>query len=80
MGDHFFTPSEVTVAAGGTVAWQIDTGEAPHDVVATGGSFSSISPMARGIAFSFAFTTAGVYDYVCTFHIAEGMTGKVIVK
>lgn len=80
MGDNFFTPSEVTVAVGATVVWQIDAGESPHDVIATGGFFSSISPMARGIPFSFAFTTAGVYDYVCTFHINEGMTGKIIVK
>ena len=80
MGDNYFTPDPVTVAVGTTVVWQIDAGDGSHDVKAVGGSFTSNSPMARGAPFSFTFTQPGEYAYVCTFHIPEGMTGKIIVK
>ncbi len=80
IGDNFFAPDEVTVAVGTTVVWQIDVGENPHDVVASDGSFHSSSPMNRGDAFSYTFTKAGEYAYVCSFHIVEHMTGKVVVK
>lgn len=80
MGDDYFTSNEVSVAVGTTVVWQIDAGEAQHDVMAIGGSFASISPMARGLPFSYTFSKAGEYAYVCTFHVAQGMTGKVIVR
>lgn len=80
IGDNFFAPDEVTVTVGTTVAWQIDVGENPHDVIASDGSFRSSSPMNRGDTFSYTFTKAGEYGYVCSFHIVEHMTGKVIVK
>ena len=68
IGDNFFAPDEVTVAVGSTVTWQIDAGENPHDVVATDGSFRSNMPMNRGDIFSYTFTKAGEYAYVCSFH------------
>jgi plastocyanin len=80
IGDNFFAPDEVTVAVGSTVTWQIDAGENPHDIAATDGSFRSNSPMNRGDIFSYTFTKAGEYAYVCSFHIPEGMRGKVIVR
>ncbi len=78
--DNSFAPDEVTVAVGTTVVWQITQGENPHDVVASDGSFNSNSPMARGGTFSYTFTKAGEYAYVCSFHVVEHMSGKVIVK
>ncbi len=80
MGDNFFAPEEVTVAVGATVAWEIVSGDAKHDVVASDGTFHSNSPMNRGDIFSYTFTTAGEYAYICSFHTVEHMTGKVIVK
>lgn len=80
MGDNFFTPDAVAVAVGTTVEWYIGSGEQPHDVIAVDGSFRSHSPMNRGDVFSSTFTKAGEHAYVCTFHIAEGMIGKVIVR
>jgi plastocyanin len=80
IGDNFFAPDEVTVAVGTTVAWRIDAGENPHDVIASDGSFRSSSPMNRGDTFSYTFVKAGEYMYVCSFHIVEHMMGKVIVK
>lgn len=80
MGDNFFTPDEVTVAVGGTVTWEIISGDARHDVVASDGSFRSNSPMNRGELFSYTFVRPGEYPYVCSFHIVEHMMGKIVVK
>jgi len=80
MGDNFYAPDELTVAVGGTVTWEIVSGDAKHDVVASDGSFRSNSPMNRGEIFSFTFTKVGEYPYICSFHTVEHMVGKVIVK
>jgi len=80
IGDNFFGPDEVTVAVGATVVWQITQGDANHDVVASDGSFRSSSPMNRGDTFSYTFTKAGDYVYVCSYHIVEHMMGRVVVK
>ncbi len=80
MGDNYFAPDEITIAVGGTVSWEIVAGDAKHDVVASDGSFRSSSPMNRGDIFSFTFTKAGEYPYICSFHIVEHMTGKIVVK
>jgi len=57
-----------------------DNASPSHDVVAVDGSFRSQSPMETGAMFSYTFTAAGEYAHVCSFHIREGMTGKIIVK
>ena len=80
MGDNFYAPDELTVAVGATVTWEIVSGDAKHDVVASDGSFRSNSPMNRGDTFSVTFTKAGEYPFVCSFHTVEHMVGKVIVK
>lgn len=81
MGDDYFAPDEITVTAGATVTWQISHGENNHDVVSTDSLFRSNSPMTRGVdVFSFTFTTPGEYRYVCSYHIPQGMIGKVVVK
>lgn len=81
MGDDFFAPDEITVTAGATVTWQISQGENNHDVVSTESLFRSKSPMVRGVdVFTFTFTSPGEYRYVCSYHIPQGMIGKVVVK
>lgn len=81
MGDDFFAPDEITVTVGATVTWQISQGENNHDVVSTDGLFRSNSPMIRGVdVFNFIFTQPGEYRYVCSYHIPQGMIGKIIVK
>ena len=61
MGDNFYAPDELTVAVDATVTWEIVSGDAKHDVVASDGSFRSNSPMNRGEIFSFTFTKVGEY-------------------
>lgn len=80
MGDNYYAPDEITVAVGATVTWEIVAGDAKHDVVAMDGSFRSNSPMNRGDLFTFTFTTAGEYAYICSYHTVEHMMGKVIVR
>lgn len=81
LGDDYFAPDEITVAVGGSVTWQISQGENNHDVVSTDALFRSNSPMTRGVdVFSFTFTKPGEYRYVCSYHIPQGMIGKVVVK
>jgi plastocyanin len=80
MGDNFFAPDEITVAVGATVTWEIVAGDAKHDVVASDGSFRSNSPMNRGDLFTYTFTKAGGYSYICSYHTVEHMVGKIVVK
>lgn len=77
--DNSFSPTTVTIAAGGTVTWMLN-GESPHDI---SGSFANIVKQ-PGETFSFTFSAPGVYDYRCDIHTIPGtrarMTGRVIVE
>jgi plastocyanin len=72
-----FNPSILTVKVGTTVTW---TNKDPdtHDVTSDPrGLFSQQLPGSGG-TFSYTFTTAGTYNYVCTLH--TGMSGSIVVK
>jgi plastocyanin len=77
MGDHFFDPAQLTVKVGATVTWK-SVGQSTHDLAARDGSFS-LGAMSFGQTFSFAFTKAGRYPYVCMQHEGDGMLGEVTV-
>ena len=49
-----------------------------HNVTASDGSFNS-GTLKPGGSFTFTFTKAGTYSYVCSIH-PEQMTGKIEVK
>lgn len=73
-----FDPSTVTIAAGGTVTWQVSG--ARHnvtfiDAVPPGGNLPDTDPGGSG---SRTFPQPGSYPYVCTRH--DGMSGRVIVQ
>jgi plastocyanin len=76
MDHSTFIPSEITVVPGTTVTW-INNGTMPHTVVDSNKAFRS-KTLVRDGKFSFTFTTAGDYDYLCSIH--PNMKGKVIVK
>ncbi len=69
-----FSPSPVTIAAGGSVTWTNNDNTA-H--TSTGGSWNSGS-IAPGGKFTMSFPTAGSFTYHCTIH--PGMTGTVTVQ
>ena len=75
--DHTaFIPSEITVAPGTTVTW-VNVEAMPHTVVDLNKAFRS-KTLVKDATFSFTFTTAGDYNYLCSIH--PNMKGKVIVK
>ncbi len=74
--DNFaFVPATLTVKLGDTVTWT-NHDEEPHTVAATGGAFHSPGMDNNG-TYSFTFTTAGTFDYVCSIH--PFMHGTVVV-
>lgn len=73
-----FTPAVVTVKVGQPVVWVFDDQDVPHDVrsIPTG-------PLRSGVetsgTYEYTFTAPGTYNYECTIHVMDDMTGKVIV-
>jgi amicyanin len=76
MDHSTFIPSEITVAPGTTVTW-VNNEAMPHTVVDQNKGFRS-KMLAKDARFSFTFTAAGDYDYLCSIH--PNMKGKVIVR
>jgi len=71
-----FSPATITVTAGATVKWT-NMDAIAHTVTSDTPLFDSGSLSTNGV-YSYTFTTAGTYNYHCTFH--SMMTGKVIVN
>ncbi|WP_413809093.1 cupredoxin family copper-binding protein [Streptomyces sp. OE57] len=78
MKGYAFGPRTLTISVGDTVTW-VNQDTAPHDVKTTSGPAAIHSPMLdKGETWSFTFTAAGSYGYLCTVH--PGMTGSLVVK
>ncbi|MEU0193217.1 cupredoxin family copper-binding protein [Streptomyces afghaniensis] len=78
MKGYAFSPASLSVPAGSTVTWT-NQDTAPHDVKTTSGPVSIHSPMLdKGQSWSFTFSTAGSYGYVCTVH--PNMTAGITVR
>jgi amicyanin len=75
ISDFKFNPATLTVPVGTTVTWT-NKDEEPHTIAAKDGSFHSPG-MDTNATYSFTFTTAGSYDYICSIH--PFMTGTVVV-
>ena len=76
ISDFKFNPATLTVPVGATVTWS-NKDEEPHTIAAKDGSFHSPGIDTNG-NYSFTFTTAGSYDYICSIH--PFMTGTVVVN
>jgi len=75
--DNFtFSSKELTVAAGSTVRW-INHDDIVHSVVAKNAAFRS-KALDTDDVYSYTFTSAGTFDYLCGQHPL--MTGTIIVK
>jgi plastocyanin len=75
--DNFtFSAKELTVAVGSTVRW-INHDDIPHSIVAGNTAFRS-KALDTDDVYSFTFTSAGTFDYLCGLHPL--MTGTIIVK
>ncbi len=71
-----FAPKTLTAPVGTTVRWT-NKDSAPHTATSGKGAFES-GNLAQGQSFSFKFTQAGTYDYVCKIH--PNMTATIIVQ
>ena len=86
VGNNFFDPNSVLLAAGGTVTWTwIGSG---HSVTSSGSpSFSPNAPVSNPPkTLVVTFATAGDYQYFCTVHGVPGvytsgsMVGTIFVR
>lgn len=74
--DFLFGPGHLVIESGVTVTWTI-TGEVPHSITATDGSFNS-GTLGPGERYQRTFDHPGMYAYVCAFH--PQMIGLVEVR
>ena len=81
--DFAYVPTALQVQVGDTVTWTNDEQVMPHDVTSgvpgqpdVGQAFAS-PILLPGQSFSFTFSAAGEYPYLCKLH--PTMTGVVIV-
>jgi plastocyanin len=79
---YSFQPGSVNAARGDKVKWT-NTGNIQHDVFSASiaGYFSSgaTGGLHHNDSYSFTFTSAGTFQYICRLHSADGMTGYVVV-
>jgi plastocyanin len=74
--DYSFSPTTVTIQAGGKVIWKND-GQQPHTATADDGSFDTgtIDP---GKLKSESFKDTGTFTYICSIHPQMKGTVKVV--
>lgn len=91
--DPAFVPARVTVAVGDTVVW-VNAGSLPHTATDRPGSAAfpehNVLPpgappwdsgvLDSGETFRKVFTVPGEYTYLCIFHEAGGMIGRLTVR
>lgn len=74
--DNFFMPKTITVERGTRVRW-VNRGDNTHTTTSKTGLWDKTLPP-EGSA-GHVFRRTGVFRYICSFHFAEGMRGKVVV-
>jgi plastocyanin len=78
MANYAFSPASETISVGDSVTWT-NTDQAPHNVTTTSGPVSIQSPtLNTGQSWSYTFTTAGTYSYICSIH--PDMTATLVVQ
>lgn len=75
LRSNAYWPHSAEVAVGTTLTWISRDGH-PHTVTDLGGAFAS-GPLDEGGAFSYTFSGAGTYTYICDYH--HQMLGSVTV-
>lgn len=82
MESSSFTPSNVSLALGGTATWT-NARAVPHTITPANPNQAGVwanqsVPAEQGWTFSHTFNTAGTYNYSCQIH--AGMTGTIQVR
>ena len=76
IADSAFGTATLTIRAGDTVTWN-NADDRPHTVTSEDGAFDS-GNLDEGASFSFTFSEAGTYAYLCEYH--PDMRGTIIVE
>jgi plastocyanin len=76
ISDSAFGTAVLTVQVGDTVTWT-NVDDRPHTVTSEDGTFDS-GNLDEGAAFSFTFTAAGTYAYLCEYH--PDMRATIVVQ
>ncbi|MGK5081990.1 plastocyanin/azurin family copper-binding protein [Bdellovibrionota bacterium FG-1] len=77
MGPAAFGPNPLVVPPGTLVTWTNDDPNT-HTVTSDSGLWDS-GPLEEGDAFSYTFTSPGVFPYHCSIHGSQSMSGSVQV-
>ena len=79
IANYIFNPTNITINAGDTVVWS-NTVTTAHDTTSSTNLWASTA-LPLGGTFSFTFTNAGYYPYICVAHIVAHpeQTGTVSV-
>jgi len=81
MTEYAFTDKFLTINVGDSVVWH-NAGSFTHSTTANATDPMTwdytVAPGANSPAVQ--FTTAGVYNYICKFHIADNMWGRITVQ
>jgi plastocyanin len=72
-----FSPSNVTIAVGDSV--QVDNTDTTHHTFTDSPVFDS-GDVGPGGTYTYRFTKAGTFSFVCTYHSSAGMRGTVTVQ
>ena len=73
---YAFSPSTLTIAVGDSV--KVVNDDSTHHTFTDSGVFDS-GDLGQGMTFTFRFTKAGTYAFVCSYHDSFGMKGSVKV-
>ncbi len=82
-GNYVFDPEELTISPGTTVrfVWLSGTHNVAVSSQPADADWSGHETIeGRGFSFEYTFEVPGRYEYVCTPHQAQGMTGAIIVE
>ncbi len=76
IGDDFFSPTAVRIAAGGTVTFRNEGGD-EHSATSSGGGPIDSGALGGGASYRATFPSAGTFAFLCIFH--SDMRGTVTV-
>lgn len=77
IASYAYAPTPLSITTGDTVTWT-NTDSVGHDITVTSGPTTFQSPLlSKGQSWSYTFTAAGTYNYICSVH--PDMKATVIV-
>ena len=78
-GSYEFSPAEFNFNVGDEVAFSMTAESEFHTFTVDSLEIDEGVDVDETVSFSYTFDKAGTYELVCTVHLAEGMTGTIIV-